>query len=67
MCLTWLLKLKNYFVSVLGGFFVRVSAKDKYVFSWTDQAVLTLINKKDGATLNLNIYNSNCVKLILDV
>lgn len=31
--------------------------QDKYVFSWTGQAVLTLINEKDGATLNVNIYN----------
>lgn len=37
--------------------YVSVENQDKYVFSWTDHTVLTLINKKDGAALNVNIYN----------
>lgn len=37
--------------------YVSMENQDKYVFSWTDQAVLTLNYKKDGATLNVNIYN----------
>lgn len=56
-------KIMKFVVFVVVVFNVSVENEDKYVLSWTDRAVLTLINRNDGAALNANIITSACTTL----